>query len=346
MHHLFDDALDHLAGAGRSRGALLGTVFLRSAQRLGHLAVVAVDGHSLQTELPAEQVQFLDFFDGGLFGHVDRLGDGTRQEWLGGTHHPHMALVVDDVVAHRAGEHRHVRGSQVRCAEDALLAVDVSDDLVDLLGVVAEATQRPRDGLVDDHHRAAADELLHLAQAEVGLDAGGVAVHHQADGARGRQHAGLAVAHAVLLTVAHGGLPRGLAGGDEVGRHTVGALDLVRRVAVHAQHVQHVALVLGEPGERPHPAGSAGAGGVAVTGEQRREGTGPGATLDRVVGQAQGHQQGAEVGVTDAELAELAAGVADGFGGVIGAADKDLLGREDDLDGVHVGLDVEGVVAH
>ena len=86
-------------------------------------------------------------------------------------------------------------------------------------GVVAEPAQRPRDRLVDDRHRAAADQLLHLDEAEVGLDAGRVAVHHQADRAGRREHAGLAVAHAVLLAVADGGLPRLLAGGEQLGRH-------------------------------------------------------------------------------------------------------------------------------
>ena len=100
------------------------------------------------------------------------------------------------------------------------------------------------------------------------------------------------------------------------------------RVAVHAQHVEHVRLVVGEPGERPHPAGGAGAGGVGVTGHQRGERRRPRPTLGRVVGQAEGHQQRAEVGVADAELAELAAGLGDRLGRVVGPADEDLLRGE------------------
>jgi hypothetical protein len=67
---------------------------------------------------------------------------------------------------------------------------------------VAQLAQGPRDGLVDDLHRAAADELLELHQREVRLDAGGVAVHHEADGPGRGEHGGLRVAEAVLRSPA------------------------------------------------------------------------------------------------------------------------------------------------
>ena len=60
-----------------------------------------------------------------------------------------------------------------------------------------------------------------------------------------------------------------------------------------------------------------------------------------VVGQAQGHEQGAEVGVAEAELAEAPGGLGDGLGRVVGVADQDLLGGEDDLDGGLEAVDVE-----
>ena len=59
---------------------------------------------------------------------------------------------------------------------------DVLGDRLDLLVLVAEVLQRPRHGLVDDLHRAAADQLLELDQGEVRLDTSGVTVHHEADG--------------------------------------------------------------------------------------------------------------------------------------------------------------------
>ncbi len=63
---------------------------------------------------------------------------------------------------------------------------------------VAEHAQRFRHRAVDDLEVAAAGELLELDQREVGLDAGGVAVHHEADGAGRRDHGRLRVAEAVL----------------------------------------------------------------------------------------------------------------------------------------------------
>ena len=107
---------------------------------------------------------------------------------------------------------------------------------------------------------------------------------------------------------------------------------------------QHVLLVLGEAGERAHPAGRAGARGVGVAGHQRRDRRGPGPAVGRVVGQAERHQQRAEVGVAEAELAEVAARLGDLRRRVVGPADEDLLGREHDLDGVAEGVDVEVAV--
>ena len=84
------------------------------------------------------------------------------------------------------------------CAERAV-ADRIGLDLGDLGFAVAERAQRLRHRAVDDLEVAAAGELLELHQREVGLDAGGVAIHHQADGAGRRDHGGLRVAVAVLL---------------------------------------------------------------------------------------------------------------------------------------------------
>ena len=61
-------------------------------------------------------------------------------------------------------------------------------------------------------------------------------------------------------------------------------------------------------------------------------------------GQALGHEQRAEVGVAEPELAELAAVLGDLLGRVVGVADEDLLRGEHHLDGVLERLDVERVV--
>ena len=64
----------------------------------------------------------------------------------------------------------------------------------------------------------------------------------------------------------------------------------------------------------------------------------------RVVGQAERHQRGPEVGVAEAELAEGVARLGDLLGRVVGPPDEDLLRREDHLDRVAEGVDVEAVV--
>ena len=78
-------------------------------------------------------------------------------------------------------------------------AAAVADDVVDLRRGVAEPGQGGRDRGVDDLEVAAAGELLELDQGEVGLDAGGVAIHDQADRAGRGDDRDLGVAVAVLL---------------------------------------------------------------------------------------------------------------------------------------------------
>ena len=90
-------------------------------------------------------------------------------------------------------------------------------DLGDLAFAVAERAQRHGDGLVDDLPVAAAGELLEFHQREVRLDAGGVAIHHEADGAGRRHHGGLRVAVAVELAELERLVPGGLGVVDDVG---------------------------------------------------------------------------------------------------------------------------------
>jgi hypothetical protein len=90
-------------------------------------------------------------------------------------------------------------GLQAGRAFDGAGGIDVADDGFHLLGRVAQLDQRLRHGVVDDLDHAAADQLLVLHQRQIGLDAGGVAIHHEADGAGGRDHGHLAVAIAGAL---------------------------------------------------------------------------------------------------------------------------------------------------
>ena len=57
----------------------------------------------------------------------------------------------------------------------------------------------------------------------------------------------------------------------------------------------------------------------------------------------QRHQQRPEVGVAETELTELTARLGDRLRRVVGATDQDLLGGEDHLDRVPVGIDVKGL---
>ena len=111
-------------------------------------------------------------------------------------------------------------GLQSGRAFDFALGVDVVDDLGDVLGRVAEPHQRLRNGVVDDLDHAAADQPLLLHQREIGLDAGGVAIHHEADGAGGREHGNLRILVAVLFAQIERRRPTipGLRGAGTAGR--------------------------------------------------------------------------------------------------------------------------------
>ena len=122
-------------------------------------------------------------------------------------------------------------------AFDGSGGVDVADDGVGLVAGVAELEQRGRDGVVHDLDHAAANQLLELHQREVGLDAGGVAIHHEADGSGGREHGDLGVAVAELFAVGESFVPAGGAGVVE-GRGHGEPGDAVDRGAVHADDVE------------------------------------------------------------------------------------------------------------
>ena len=94
-----------------------------------------------------------------------------------------------------------------RLAEIAV-ADGIGFDLGDVAFAVAERAQRFRHRAVDDLEVAAAGELLELHQREVRLDAGGVAIHHEADGAGRRDDGRLRIAVAVLLRRARARRPR------------------------------------------------------------------------------------------------------------------------------------------
>ena len=83
---------------------------------------------------------------------------------------------------------------------------------------------------------------------------------------------------------------------------------------------------------------------VGGTGHQRGDGSRESATSIRVISQSGRHQQGAEVGVTNTELAELAGGVANGFGWEVSKADGDVHRGDDEFHSLGEGRRVKGVV--
>ena len=162
--------------------------------------------------------------------------------------------VVDRTLADGAVEHRVVLGLHVRRADDRVALVDPRDDLVDLVGRVAELLEPERHRAVDDRDLAAADELLRLDEREVRLDAGRVAIHHEADRPGRREHGRLRVAVAVHLAEVERRRPTpcGTPRADRP-EPTIRVLDVPDRRAVHRHHAEHRRRVLAVAGERPHP---------------------------------------------------------------------------------------------
>ena len=153
-----------------------------------------------------------------------------------------------------AVEDREVLVLEVGRALDHLLLVDVAEDVLDLDRRVAQLPEDARHRLVDDLHHPAAHELLVLDEGDVGLDAGRVAVHHEADRAGGGEHGHLAVAVAVLRAEGVGLVPHVERGLEERLRHQ-GRVDHVRVLAVLVDDPQHRLGVLRVAGERPHRRG-------------------------------------------------------------------------------------------
>ena len=86
---------------------------------------------------------------------------------------------------------------------------------------IAQRAQGRWHGAVDDLEVTATGELLELDQRKVWLDAGGVAIHHQTDGPRRRNHRGLRVAVPVLFAKTQGFVPGRGGDVDQVGLRAV-----------------------------------------------------------------------------------------------------------------------------
>ena len=269
--------------------------------RLDPLAAIAIDRYRLETLAPALDVGVLDIFGGRRVGEVDRLGDGPREEGLDGPHHADMAHVVNGALAIRgcegAIEDREVLFLEPRGALDAVVLVDVSDDLLDMCVIVAEAREGLGDGLVDHLEHAAADELLVFDEADVGLDARRVTVHHEADGPRWREDRDLRVAEAVRFAEVNDLVPDLLCGLHKL-IGNVGAVDGVDGVAMASHDAQHGIAIDRVALKGATIGGDQGADAIRFGVKERGHGARVGSAGVAVVGEASAHEERAEVGVT------------------------------------------------
>src|ERR1019366_5352361 len=167
-------------------------------ERLHALGSVAVNRDRLEAELPRADVSLGDFVHGRFRGHIDGLGNRAGDKRLHRTHHLEVPVVMNRAGAgarlEGAIEDGEMRVGELRRTFDSLVLVEVFDDFLDFLRVVDKALERARDGVVDDLQHPAADQLFVLDERDVGLDAGGVAIHHEGDGAGRRDDGGLRIA--------------------------------------------------------------------------------------------------------------------------------------------------------
>ena len=236
----------------------------------------------------------------------------------------------------------------------------VSHDVGDLLLVIAERPQGLGRGAVDDLEIAAPGELLELDQREVGLDAGRVAIHHEADGAGRRNHRDLRVAIAMRLAERQRVAPGGARGFAQVRprRTRFGELVMVERgrgdrerlvtrglalrralvVADHAQHRVCIGLVAGEGAAFCRDLGR---GRVRPAGEDGGERGADRPAVVAVIRNARRHEQAADVGVAEAERAVVVGKARDLAGGELRHRDRDFEGQRPQANRVLVALDVE-----
>ena len=111
------------------------------------------------------------------------------------------------------------------------------DDLLHLLRRVAQLDQRLRHRVVDDLDHAAAHQLLVLHQRQIRLDARRVAIHHEADGARGRDHRHLPVAVTGGAAEFVRLVPAVLRALIKIARN-IAVVDAIHRIAMHADHFE------------------------------------------------------------------------------------------------------------
>ena len=233
---------------------------LRGRERLAALGAVAVDGEGLEAQPPALDVGLRRSSSGvASFGMLTVLRDGPGEERLHGGHHL-------DVAHARGSSACRSRGgkAQSKTGRCSVLEVGRPFDRVVLVDVArrSSSTWRRRSRAACRRRGtvwltilsiAAAGQLLVLDQRDVRLDAGGVAVHHEADRAGRRQHRRLGVAEAVLRAGAKASSHTSRAASQQILRARALGSILSSALAVHLHHAQHRLAVLLVAGERARP---------------------------------------------------------------------------------------------
>ena len=258
-------------------------------------------------------------------------------------------LVRAETVAHQRGV------VDTRRIPDGAMAHRVAHDFLDLRGAVAQLFQRRGHRLVDDLEVAAAGQLLELHQCEIRLDPRGVTIHHQTNGAGGRDDGGLRITVAVLLTQLQRLVPaghrhidqRGLRAACVIERHRLHRKTFVARVvamggvAVVADDAQHVLCVLFVSGESAKLSGHLGRGRIGHTGHDRRQRTAERAALVAVIAQPHVHQQAADIGIAKAQRAEVIGPLRDLLAGELRHHHADFQRYRPQTAGVHVVFDLK-----
>jgi len=291
-------------------------------------------GAELFADLPLVEDE-ADVVGGGERG-LDRLdllvGEAARTQ----------ALVID---ARRTGQ---------RAAADRVI-----DNGGNRRIVIAERAQGLRHGAVDDLEIAAAGELLEFDQREIGLNAGRVAIHDEADRAGRRDDGRLCVAIAVALAHRNGEVPSGARMIDEVGLRTVGRVERHRRhveafiagcqpmrgAGVIAHHAQHVLGVVRIARKRPELLGHLRRGRIGNAGHHRADRARKRARLVGIVSDAAGHQQPTDIGEAETERAEAERAFGDLAARELRHQHRDFEHDGPELDRMFEGLDIEAAIA-
>ena len=241
---------------------------------------------------------------------------------------------------------------------DGAVADGIGDDFSSLARGIAELFQGGRNRLVDDLEVTTPGQFLELHQREVRLDAGGVAIHHQTDGAGRGNHRGLGVAVAVLFAKRQRLVPGRTGQGHQA---LIGAIGSIQRngvdvdpfiaglapsrgtvVADHAQHVLLVALIAREGAKLGRHLGR---GGIGHTGHDRGQGAAQRAALGRIVAQTHIHQEAADVGIAQTQRAEVIGQLCNFLRRELRHHHRDFQGDGPEPRGVDIGLGVELAVS-